>query len=686
MSIITEYPLWFLVFCLLAGLGYSYFLYRKLNPEITKLIRYTLFVSRFLVVTVLCFFLLNPLIKSTSSFTEKPIIVIAVDNSASITKNKDSLFYKNEFPSLIHKLSESLNEKYEVHFLRFDSEVKKDTSLNYTGKETNMSSLFAEIQNNYEGKNVGAVILASDGLYNTGNNPTYDVAKLNYSVYTIALGDTSLQRDALIKKANHNQTAYIGNQFPVEIQFLATDLEGKDAVLSITQSGKKIAEQAVKYSSKNYSATLNFLLNADKPGLQRYEANLSLVDGEQIKGNNTMSFVVDVIDKREKILLLANAPHPDINMLKQAIESNQSYEVEVKTVENFNMSLKPYSLVILHQIELKNPAAKKILTEISTHKTSVWQFSKNDFWAFPAVRLTNTTPRFNEAEPTFNTGFALFTVSNELKNYIKEFSAVTCPLSTYKVANGASLLIKQQIGQVQTDNPILVFADEGGQKSALFCGDGLWRWRLRDFADHDKTDLFDELIQKTIQYLSVKADKSFFRVFTRKIINENDAVEFDAEVFNPSYELVNEPEVNMIITNADKKQFTYTFSKINKSYHLNAGNFPPGDYTYESKVKINEQIYVQKGELTVKPLLAEFTNTTADHALLFTISKNTGGTLFYPKQTEQLQKILLENENIKTLVHEQKQVNDLINIRTLFFILLVLLSLEWFIRKYNGLS
>jgi hypothetical protein len=686
VNIVTEYPLWFIVFCLLAGLGYSYFLYRKVNPNLNKIIVYSLFAFRLLVVSLLCFFLLNPLIKSTTSYTEKPIIIIAADNSASIIKNKDSIFYKKEFPAVLHKLSEALSDKYEVHFLKFSNEVKEDTAIDFSGKETNISNLFAEIQNNYEGKNVGTVVLASDGLYNTGNNPVYDIDRSNYPVFTIALGDTTLQRDALIKKINHNQTAYIGNQFPVEVQLQATDLIGKEAVLSISQGGKKISEQVVKYTSTNHSAVLNFLLNADKAGLQRYEANLSVAEGEQSKTNNSMSFVVDVIDKREKILLIANAPHPDISALKQAIETNQSYEVEVKLAENFNVSLKPYSLVLLHQIELKNPVVKKIQTEIATHKTSVWQFAKNDFWAFPAVRLISTSARYNDAEPNFNNGFALFTVSTELKNYIKKFSAISCPLSTYKVANGASTLLYQQIGQVQTENPILVFADESGQKSALFCGDGMWRWKLHDFADHDNSNLFDELIQKTVQYLSVKADKSFFKVFTKKIINENEAVEFDAEVFNPSYELINEPEVSMIITNADKKQFAYTFSKTNNAYHLNAGNFPAGDYTYESKVKINKQIYVQKGELTVKPLLAEFTNTTADHSLLFNISKKTGGQLFYPKQMEELQKKLMDNENIKTLVHEQKQVNDFINLKVLFFVLLVFLSLEWFIRKYNGLN
>jgi len=686
VSIITEYPLWFLILCLLAGLGYSFFLYRRRNPEIKKLIHYSLFAIRFLVVSVLCFFLLNPLLKSTSSYTEKPIVIIAVDNSASIAKNKDSVFYKKEFPAVLKALASDLAEKYEVRFMKFAGDASEDTALDFSGKETNISALLAEIRGSYEGKNLGALVLASDGLYNTGNNPLYEVEKNNFPIYTLALGDTLLQKDALIKKVAHNQTAYIGNQFPVEVQVQASDLKGKDATVIILQDGKKLAEQAIKYTSLHHSAALNFLITASRAGLQRYEAMVSVAEGEQNKNNNKAGFVVDVIDKREKILILANAPHPDVNALRQAIEGNQSYEVEVKLAENFGASFKPYSLVILHQIELKNPVTKRLHSEISTHKTSVWQFATRDIWAFSQAELSNRTNRYNDVEPVLNKGFSLFGISTELKNYMKEFPAVSSPLSGYKVSAGASILLSQQIGQVQTELPILVFADQNGQKSALFCGDGFWRWRLRDYADHENTNLFDELVQKTVQYLSVKADKSFFKVYTRRIINENEAVEFDAEVFNPSYELITEPEVSMMITDEAKKQFTYTFSKNQKGYHLNVGNFPPGNYTYRSQVKINNQVFEQTGGFTVKPMLAEFTGLVADHALLYNISRKTGGQLFYPPQIAELQKKLLDNENLKTLVHEQKEVNDLINKKSLFFILLVFLSIEWFVRKYNGLS
>jgi hypothetical protein len=61
------------------------------------------------------------------------------------------------------------------------------------------------------------------------------------------------------------------------------------------------------------------------------------------------------------------------------------------------------------------------------------------------------------------------------------------------------------------------------------------------------------------------------------------------------------------------------------------------------------------------------------------------GKLFYPNQLDQLSDSLLSNPNIKTITYSHKDISELIDLKIIFFILLVLLSLEWFVRKFNGL-
>jgi hypothetical protein len=230
----------------------------------------------------------------------------------------------------------------------------------------------------------------------------------------------------------------------------------------------------------------------------------------------------------------------------------------------------------------------------------------------------------------------------------------------------------------------MMFTQSGEKKTGIICGEGIWRWRLQDYAEHNNQNIFNELIDKTVQYLSAKIDKSFFRVISKNNFYENEPVEFEAEVYNDSYELINDPEVSVSITNADGKKFPFTFSKTTNAYRLNAGVFPPGNYRYEAKVKVGAKMYSEHGEFSVSALQVETTNTIADHQLLYSLAKKSGGELVYPDQLDKLAEILNAREDIKPVSHSEKKLSDLINLKWIFFLLLSLISLEWFARKING--
>lgn len=686
-DIITNYSLWLAPVCVLAGVLVAWLLYTasSKDKELASWLRYSLFGLRALLISGLAFFLLEPLIKRIVTEKEKPIVLIAQDNSASLKNGKDSAYLKNEFVKQIKELASALEEKYEVRFYRFDSKAELNDTIDFNGKETDYSNLFEEIENNYANRNVGAMVIASDGIYNKGTNPVYGTDKLGFPVFTVALGDTTTIRDLSLKKVDHNDVAYLGNKFPVEITVDARKLKSKESLLSISKDGKKLAEQKVTISSDEFTQTFSFLLDADKPGVQKYAASLVTLGEEQNKTNNVQSFVIEVIDNREKIAIVSAAPHPDVAAIKESIEANQNYEVDVFMLPEFNAPVKPYSLVILNQVQISTPAGTKLMNELSQNGTSWFLISAFGGDKIPGVNVQAMNLRYNDAEPIVNKSFSLFNVSDAFKKYTRDFPAVKSVLGNYSITNSVSVLFTQRIGVVETENPLLLFNTNGEQKSAVFLGDGLWRWKMRDYAGHENNELFDELISKIVQYLSVKADKSFFRVKTKKVINENEPVEIEAEVYNNSYELITEPEVTITIMNEDDKKFNYTFSKTGLGYRLNAGLLPPGEYSYRAITNNGTKAQEVRGYFTVKEIVAEKINTVADHALLQQLAVKTGGKMFYPTELQKLQSTLSDNENIKTITYSQKEVKDLIDIKAIFFILLALLSIEWFVRKRSGL-
>lgn len=687
MQIITEkHPAFILVCILLAVLlaGFLYFRDKRnaaLNPWILR----GLSLFRFLAVFILMLFVLNPLLRQTLNETEKAIIVIATDNSNSMVLQKDSGFVRKNLSTELEKLKEGLTEKFDVRQIYFGESARTEIKSSFTDKETDFNSLYALIENNFSGRNLGAVIIVSDGIYNKGTNPNFLYSKSQYPVYTIALGDTTPVRDASVQKVTHNQIAYLGNKFQAEITLKANGLQGKKTNLKVYRENKLLQTIPVTFKSDEEFQNTTLIFEADKPGMIKYTVQLELTEGEKIKENNYQNFFVEVIDNREKILVLYQSPHPDLAAIKESIESNQNYEVEMNSIDQFNSSSKPYSLVIFHNLTSKTPSASKIFSEMNASNLPFLLIAPGSYDNLPGLTIKTTNFRNSEAEAIVDDGFTLFTVSEDLKKFIQKFPALKVPLGNYTLANNATAFINQKIGSVTTENPIFWFSSLNEQKSGCILSDGIWKWKLRDFAEHENHNLFNELISKSVQYLSVKADKSFFRIYSKKLFNENEAIEFDAEVYNTSYQLINDPEIAMQITNSDGKVFPYQFSKSGTSYHLNAGQLPPGDYTYAANVNANGQILKKSGTFSVRELFAEKLNTVADHQTLFSLASNTGGKMYYPSQIKELEEQLLNSDRIKSVIYSTSKTSDFINLRWIFFIILCLLGTEWFLRKRNGL-
>jgi len=261
---------------------------------------------------------------------------------------------------------------------------------------------------------------------------------------------------------------------------------------------------------------------------------------------------------------------------------------------------------------------------------------------------------------------------------------LNAPFASYKLKSAGKTLFKQQIGNTKTSAPLLVFNDEA-VKTAVLTGEGVWRWRIEDFEKNNNFDAFDELISKSVQYLSANEDKRKFRVKSSKDrYFENEHILLNAELYNDAYELVNGPEVSLELKNTDGKKYSFVFSKTGNSYELNAGSLPTGEYNFVAKTKLGTENYTLKGSFLVEALNIELMESKANHQLLYSLSKSTGGTMVYPEQIKSLIDSIKANEKVKTVRYREKSYEPLINLKWVFALIVLLLSFEWFLRKRNG--
>lgn len=685
-----------MLLCPLAGALYALAFYYK-DPRTAELhpaLKWTLTALRFVLVSLLVFLFLSPLIRSAKNTVEKPIIIIAQDNSASITAGKDSSFYRHGYPASWQKTITQLSAKYDVRTMSFGNEVSDSINYSYSEKETGISSLFDAISKRYYGKNLGAIVVATDGIYNKGFNPLYAARSLKCSIYTIAMGDTTIKRDAIVTKVNHNPTAYLGNTFPLEVIIDAQKLEGKSSVLTVSEadSGKenKLFVKPLTFNSSTYHLSVPVQLTAKSAGLKHYMVKLDPVAGEDNITNNRQDVYIRVLDQKQHILVLS-APHPDVAAITESINSTDNFEAETATPDKFHGELNKYSLVILNQLPSVTNNIPQVLQNLNKLSIPVIYIlgSQSNLAAFnqlnTGIKINAYGNRTSDAEAAPAPNFSLFTLSDDFRNYVGQLPALSCPFGTnYQVSPSVNVLLYQKIQSITTGYPLIAFNPAGNAKICVIAGEGIFRWKLQDYADHKSHQVFDELVTKIVQYLATKDDKSFFRVHCPNSFKEDEPVEMDAELYNPSYQLINTPEVNITITSAAGKSFSFTFSRTSNAYHLNAGQLQAGVYRYMATVKAGGELYTKKGEFSITPVQLEATHTIADHHLLYQLVSEHSGKMLFPNQVEELPALLEKRDDIKPIIYPHVSYSPLIDLKWVFFLLLILAGTEWFIRKWNG--
>ena len=691
MRVVTEYSGWFFVLCVVLALAYAAILYYR-NPreEFSVVLTRWLAAFRFLAIVLLAFLLLSPLLKTVFRTSEKPVIIFAQDNSASLTVGTDTAFYRQQYPLMAASLISDLQKDYEVKTFAFADKVTEGAAYDYSGMQTDMSALIDDLLVRFANRNVGALILAGDGIYNHGINPLYNTSRIKFPVYTVALGDTSVHRDLLVNKVNFNRIAFKGNTFPLEVLVEAHMLTGTRSTLTVTRAGATLFSKAIEITSDDFFETIKLQLEANVVGLQRYSIRLAPVEDEITTLNNSQDIFIDVLDARQKILLLAAAPHPDIAALRSAIESNYNYEVDVTLAAEFDGVVQGYNLVVMHQLPsatlpvenvIKNAANAQLpLLFVLGVSTDISRFNGLE----AGLRITASQVNFNEALPVLNPDFVLFNLSDETRKAVVDWPPLVAPFGDYRMLTSASALFYQKIGSLATELPLVIFNQNLETRTGIIAGEGLWKWRLHNYLKNNNHQAYNEVVTRMIQYLAVKVNKSFFDVAGANNFVENEPVILTAEVYNQSYEPVNEPEVEITITNSDGDTYPFVFGKTARAYQLNAGALPVDNYTWEAKVRVGDKVFTDRGAFSISPLNIETINTRADHNLLFQLAKKTNGRMIYPDALPQLADELRQRADITTITYSTRQYTELVNLPWILILIIALLAAEWLLRKRNG--
>ena len=683
-------PIWMLALSLLAGLAAATLLYfRNKKQHYGKALNAILFALRTLIVGLVVLLLFNPLIRQKFSSVETPTIILAHDNSSSVILCKDSAFYKNDYQTQFEAFRKELNVGFQVDEYLFGEDVRDLEQLDFSDQLTDLSSLIKTLDRRYYKRNVGAVLLFSDGIYNRGFEPELVAENFPFPIHTVVLGDTVSYPDLTIRNVHYNKVVSLGATFPIRVTVAARDLAGRKAQLTLKESGRVIEKRDIEIPSNRFSKEIDFKLDATKKGVMALDIEVSGIAEEEQLLNNVRHIYVEVLDQKYKLLCVAASPHPDLGALRSVL--NDNYEVDFCFGKEQLPDFEKYDLIVLHQvpngkmdfnalkIQLDKNAKLPVLFVIGNDTDKDYINKVQSVFEFRSG-ATNT---LLDVKAHLNPAFSTFTFDSKSDNLIAKYPPLALPHVEINALKSHDDLLLQEVMGIKSGLPLLSFAQDGRKMAFLF-GTNIWRWRLFEFYQNKNHDVFDEMFSKSLKYLLLSANDGS-AIYAKETYYSNEPVIITAELRNPNNELVTDPDMTIQIENKlTGETYDYTFSKRDHDYELNAGLLPEGLYIYKVQTQMGERKISVSGTFSVVAIGIEAQQLTADIDRMRTLARLTNGNCYTARQLDQLAADLRNDTRITSVEHHESRFEDLIHSKWIFFVLIGLAALEWVLRKMFG--
>ncbi len=679
-----------LIVSLLAGLAAATLLYfRNKKQHYGKALTIILFVLRTLIVGLVVLLLFNPLIRQKFSSVETPTIILAHDNSSSVVLCKDSAFYKKDYLTQFEQFRKDLNADFQVNEYLFGEDVRDFEQLDFSDQLTDLSSLIKTLDRRYYKRNVGAVLLFSDGIYNRGFEPELVAENFPFPIHTVVLGDTVSYPDLAIRNVHYNKVVSLGATFPVRVTVAARDLAGRKAQLTLKESGHVIEKRDIEIPSNRFSKEIDFMLDATKKGVLPIDIEISGIEGEEQLLNNVRHIYVEVLDQKYKLLCVAASPHPDLGALRSVL--NDNYEVDFCFGKEQLLDFEKYDLVVLHQVPNGKMDFNALKTQLDKNvKLPVLFVIGNDTDKDYINKVqsvfefrSGATNTLLDVKAHLNPAFSTFTFDSKSDQMIAKYPPLALPHLEINALKSHDDLLLQEVMGVKSGLPLLGFANDKRKMGFLF-GTNIWRWRLFEYYQSKNHDVFDEMFSKTLKYLLLSANDGS-AIYAKETYYSNEPVIITAELRNPNNELVTDPDMTIQIENKlTGETYDYTFSKRDHDYELNAGLLPEGLYIYKVQAQMGERKISVSGTFSVVAIGIEAQQLTADIDRMRTLARLTNGNCYTARQLDQLYADLRNDTRITSVEHHESRFEDLIHSKWIFFVLIGLAAVEWLLRKMFG--
>lgn len=643
--------------------------------EAAKWVKVILPICRFFVVFTIVFLLFGPLLNKLEEKIKSPELPVFVDNSSSVFYTDTAK--RQQIKAYINLLESAVGDQAKIRLIPFSKNLEVGSQLNFKSGSTNIGAAVEESSNLFLNKNIPAGILISDGIITEGKQELLNPG--NYPIYTIGVGDTAQQTDARIDDLFANEKVFAKNDFPVEVNLSFNGLNGVRQEVEILYNNKRIKSFSITPNSNRYFKEIKLKVNAETAGVFPLKVVIRKNENEKVLKNNTTVKYIEVLDHKQKLLVVEGNVHPDFRAVKNAFFGVEGYELVSISADEEVPDLKAYNAIVLLGNHLK---MNEIVNQVLMAKVSlIWFTGVNGVFNNELLRLKRLDDAVDHAMPLFNNKFKFITFSDSVKYFLEKVPPVNVPFGKWIINGSKTDLLNQSINGVKTNYPLLTIGSFKNSKYALFFGEGIWKWQ---FFQDDHFGELNDLILKTINYLSVRQDPSALKIAFQKKYYSSDQIIMKGSFYNESMQLDNNGELKLTLKHEDNSKYEYEFNKVDQQYELRIGSLSPGLYSFSAELNRAGEKQIKSGQFIVELRDLEFKKLQADHSVLKQLSNSSKGEFYHFENRDSFLQKLKSSKMFKSVSYFESLTDLLIKNKWILYCLIGFLTIEWFVRKWQG--
>lgn len=669
------------------------------------------FVAFFLVLLLL----FQPIVRRTASDVDSPVLAVLFDDSESIRLSAyDST--SGVFGALLEELR--LPGGLDVQAYRFsdapallpsDRSAWSD-SITATGDRTDIARALSDVQRNLRDRNLGAIVLVSDGRYNTGRNPIYVAERSSIPIHTVVVGDTTSRRDVALGRVAANRVAFVGVEQPVRVDLSATGFAGSRLSVTLRSRSRQLATESLTVDGDVLHTSVELSYVPDEEGLHNLAVSVTEFEGEVTHRNNTATFSVRVLDQKRQILLVGGAPGPDVAATRQILELAPDAELTVRVQKAAGVyydgalpnDLASFDAVVL--VGYPGPAASRSEVTgirdaieaglpaffILTRETDLDLLSRSLLESLP-ISVERLRPEWTDASIALTPAgaeHAVSAVDGAGADDWMRLPPLRVPTSRFQASPDAQVLATTDIRGVRLDDPLLVVRARSGARTAAFLGGGTWRWRNLP-QDLDRWGhLWPTLVSNTVQWITADRDQRPVRVRPlRDVVAGGEPVQFVGEVYDERLQPVSDALVEVEIRDEEETSYPLRLESEGRGQYALAGvSLPTGIYSFSAVASRGGQtLGSDSGSFVVGGLALEHQDTSADPVLMRQIAHRSGGRALSAGDASALPEMISETATLEPRVVSVEHEFNLRRHPLFLLIIVALLTTEWVLRKRSGL-